>query len=119
MTPAADSLEKPLGEIRKLALAFANVEEGTSCKNVAFKAGGKNFLFMGPKDGGVLLRLKLTTSLDAAAELAEKDPERYSCGKGGWTTAWFKPTARLPKQRLQDWIAESYSVLVPKKFQSS
>jgi hypothetical protein len=67
----------------------------------------------------MLLRFKLTSSLDTASELADKGPERYSCGKGGWTTAWFQPTARLPKKRLQDWIKDSYTALVPKKFQSS
>lgn len=118
MTTASDPLEKPLAAIRDLAMALPNVEEGTSCKNVAFKAGGKNFLFMGPRDGGMLLRFKLTSSLEAAGKLADKEPERYSCGMGGWTTAWFLPKARLPKKRLQDWIAESYGAIVPKKFQN-
>ncbi|MGB0951584.1 MAG: MmcQ/YjbR family DNA-binding protein [Planctomycetota bacterium] len=117
MTSSATPLEKPLGEIRDFAMNLPHAEEGTSCKNVAFKAGGKNFLFMGEKDGGMLLRFKLTSSLEAASQLADKEPERYSCGMGGWTTAWFEAKARLPKKRLQGWIEESYTALVPKKFQ--
>ena len=105
--------------MRTCALALPHAEEGTSCVNVSFHAGGKNFLFLGRKEEYFTLRLKLGDSLKTAQELAAGKPDNYSAGSGGWTLVTFAYNARFPKKRLQSWIEESYRLIAPKKLQQS
>lgn len=115
--PIPDSA--PMQAMRACALALPHAEEGTSCVNVSFHAGGKNFLFMGKKEELFTLRLKLADSLASAQELAAERPENYSAGSGGWTLVTFPHGARVPKKRLQGWIEESYRLIAPKKLQQA
>ncbi|MHC4837941.1 MAG: MmcQ/YjbR family DNA-binding protein [Planctomycetota bacterium] len=108
---------KVMQEIRTMALGFHGAEEGVSCKNAVFQAGGKNFLFMGHKDGGMLLRLKAVDKLAELEERAAAKPEEVGVGKGGWVTIHWPHTVRLPRKKLEGWITDSYRHLVPKKAQ--
>ena len=53
---------KPETFIRKTATSLPEVEVGAVCDKVAFKAGKKNFLFLGNDGNGYDLKLKLKGS---------------------------------------------------------
>jgi len=108
-----------LETLRGFALALPHAEEGTSCSNVAFKAGAKNFFFMGTKDDVMVLRFKLVDKVAEAEQVSEKSPEIYSVGPSGWTTVRLPLTARFPAKRFHAWMKDSYRALVPKKLQQS
>jgi len=100
--------------LRRAALALPGVEEGTSCKNAAFKAGGKAFLYLGEGAADYKLMLKLADSAAEAADLAEAQPEHYAINAHGWLTVRFG-AAKGPAARLLDrWLLESYRALAPK-----
>lgn len=96
-------------------MTFPQTEEGASCVNRAFKAGGKNFVFLGEKDGECTIRLKLDGSVPELQALAKTDAERWQVGKGGWTLIRFPPDDAPPVADLQRWITESFLLLAPKK----
>ena len=75
-------------------MALPEAEEGTSCVNRAFSAGGKNFAFLGEKDDECGLRLKLAS---------------------GWTMLRFPPDDAPPPAELETQILESFRLLVPKR----
>ena len=83
--------------IRRIALQYPETEEGSSCVNRAFKAGGKNFVFLGEKDDVCTMRLKLED--------------------GGWTLLEFSPDDPPPIADLERWIDESFRLLAPKRVQ--
>jgi len=92
--------------------------EGASCVNRAFKAGGKNFVFLGEKDGQCTVRLKLSDSVPEIEALAETDPDHWQVGKAGWALFSFPPNSAPPISDLQRWITESFHLLAPKKVQA-
>ena len=105
---------KPMKAIRKIALSYPEVEEGSSCVNRAFKARKKAFLYLGMKEDTYNLRLKLADSLNEAEGLEQKSPENYSVGTHGWTLLTFPHNKQPPKKLLERWIEESFRLLVPK-----
>ena len=106
-------------KLRKAALSLPGTNEGTSCNKAAFKAGAKNFFFMGegkgPERGAFTTMLKLTDSLAAAKKLAKAKPDNYSVGGAGWVNAEFDKGDGPPAGLLEGWIEESYRALAPKK----
>ena len=102
------------GAIRSFALTFPETTEGSSCVNRAFKAGGKNFVFLGEEDDETNIRLKLDASLPEIEGLAGTDA-RFEVGKFGWTMLRFPPNDPPPNADLERWIAESFFLLAPKK----
>lgn len=109
---------KPETFIRKTAASLPGVEEGTVCDKVAFKAGKKNFLFMGSDGNGYDVKLKLKDSLEEANELAASQAGAVSVGSTGWVELSFPHDKSLPQPVLVRWIRESYRLLVPKKISS-
>lgn len=106
----------PISEnIRTIALALPEATEGKSCVNRAFKAGGKNFAFLGEKDDECGLRLKLSSSIDSVSAKAAAQPDRYQVGSNGWTMLRFPPDDPPASDDLKEWIVESFRLLVPKK----
>lgn len=103
--------------IRAHAMTFPETEEGASCVNRAFKAGGKNFVFLGEKDDTCTVRLKLAGSIDEVTELAaaEKGDTSYEVGSGGWTKLVFAADDHPPLADLERWITESFFLLAPRK----
>ena len=83
--------------IRARAMSFPDAVEGSSCVNRAFSAGGKNFVFYGEKADVCTLRLKLAA---------------------GWTKVEFQPDDPPPLGEIEDWMTESFLLLVPKKVQA-
>ena len=113
---AADAFEFDASErLRTQALELPEVEEGSSCVNRAFKAGGKNFAFVGERRGDCTLRLKLRDALPEVEALAERQPDRYEVGSGGWTLVVFPPDDPPNADQTERWITESYRLLAPKR----
>ena len=100
--------------IRTLALQLPDTSEGSSCVNRAFKAGSKNFAFLGEKDELCGLRLKLSSSIPELEERAKLQPDRYQVGKGGWTMVRFAPDDPPTTDDLETWLLESFLLLAPK-----
>lgn len=101
--------------IREIASGFPDFDEGSSCVNRAFKAGGKNFLFLGEKPDECNIRLKLDASIPDINQRAKTDPDRWQAGKSGWCLFRFNPADPPASQDLQRWITESFFLLAPKK----
>ena len=96
------------------------VEVGAVCDKVAFKAGKKNFLFLG-SDGesyDVKLKLKLKDSLAEANDLSAGQAGTISVGPSCWVELEFPKHKSLPKAVLKRWIEESFRLLVLKKISS-
>lgn len=102
-------------QIRNHAMSFPETEEGTSCVNRAFKAGGKNFVFLGEKDDECNMRLKLDASIPEIRERAKGEERQWDVGKGGWTMLRLDPDSPPPAEDLERWITESFLLLAPKK----
>ena len=101
--------------LRKHALTLPEAEESTSCNKAAFKAGKKNFFFLGESDDEWNGMVKLADSLPQAEQLATKSPDNCSVGKSGWVTVDY-PMGKGPRKGVMEkWITESYRLLVPKK----
>lgn len=116
MGEPADQFRYPLSEqIRTHAMSFPETEEGTSCVNRAFKAGGKNFVFLGEKDDECNMRLKLDASIPEIQERAKDQARQWDVGKGGWAMLRFDPEHPPPAEDLERWVTESFLLLAPKK----
>lgn len=103
-------------KIREHALTFPEADEGTSCVNRAFKAGGKNFAFLGEKDDECNLRIKLDASIPEIENRANSaDGRTWEVGTHGWTMLRFAPDNPPPMSDLERWITESFRLLAPKK----
>ena len=94
------------------ALSLPQTEEGIVCEGTAIesrtvKAKKKAFLFLRTTEA----RLKLAASLEEAAALAARDPNRYSVGAHGWVLVKFEGPSRFPLDVLKRWVKESYSLL--------
>ncbi len=98
-------------DLRAVAMALPETDEGTSCVNRAFKVRKKNFLFLGEKDGEIRFMAKLTDSLDTAAAM---DDPRVDVGKFGWVTLRFAPDDPVAPELLEGWVLESFRALAPK-----
>ncbi len=103
------------GKIRDHAMSFPQAEEGSSCVNRAFKAGGKNFAFLGEKESECNLRLKLDGSIPDAKKRAKADGRNWDFGDHGWTMLRFPPDDPPPMAELERWVTESFMLLAPKK----
>jgi hypothetical protein len=115
MSRSAKAPFNPIRIVREIALRLPEVEEGTSCNKVAFKSGGKAFLFFGSDASSYNVMVKLCDSLPEAAALAAKAAGNYKVGGHNWVTARFGFGETPPAGLLERWIEESYRLLVPKR----
>jgi hypothetical protein len=105
-------MNKLLAALRKAALGHPGATEGVACEGTAIekrtvKAGGKAFLFLGPRDA----MLKLGASLPEAVRLTAEQPTRYKAGAGGWVKIQLGPEDPPRVELLVKWVAESYELL--------
>ena len=107
---------KPKKFIRETATSMPEVEVGAVCDKVAFKAGKKNFLFLG--SDGESYDVKLKDSLAEANDLPAGQAGTISVGPSGWVELEFSKHKSLPKAVLKRWIEESFRLLVLKKISS-
>ncbi len=112
-TPKEPTESPPMKALRRSALRLPGVEEGSSCVNRAFRAGGKAFAYLGMKPDRYKLMVKLTDSLPRAEALERERPGAFNVGKHGWTTVRLPHTDKGPKGMLESWIKESYRALAP------
>lgn len=103
-------MKDPAKPILERARKYANVNEGTSCSQAAFKVGKKAFLYIGMQGGRHKAMFKLNDSMPEAIELAESEPDRFEVGSTSWVTARFTPQEPLPKKLWQRWLDESYKL---------
>ena len=107
--------------LREIALSLPGTIEGNSCNKAAFKAGSKNFFFLGegagPGAGSFTIMLKLTetASLAEVEELRASSTGEFSVGKNGWLSGEFARGEGPPAKTFQAWIEESFRALAPKK----
>ncbi len=95
MSTAPETFQHAISNtIRDFAMTFPEASEGTACVNRAFKAGSKNFAFLGEKGSECTLRLKLND---------------------GWTKIVFDAAEAPSTKELEAWITESFLLLAPKK----
>lgn len=115
MGTAPETFEsKVCTSIRDFAMTFPEATEGVSCVNRAFKAGGKNFVFLGEKDAICTLRLKLDASVPEIEKRGATEAG-YEVGSGGWTKIVFDAKKPPAIGDLRVWITESFRLLAPKK----
>ena len=107
---------KPEKFIRETATSMPEVEVGAVCDKVAFKAGKKNFLFLG--SDGESYDVKLKDSLAEANDLPAGQAGTISVGPSGWVELEFPKHKSLPKAVLKRWIEGSFRLLVPNQFKT-
>ena len=77
-----------------MLLSLPEVEEGLTFDKVAFKAGKKNFLFMGNDGDGYNVKLKLKGSLEEALEQSSCQAGTIYVGSNGWVELDFHMASR-------------------------
>ncbi len=107
--PAAKA---PMQALRKAALRYPGAEEGVACEGTPIesrtvKARNKAFLFLTTGHA----RLKLRESLPEATKLAQKRPDQFQVGSGGWVKASLNADGSTPIEVLERWIGESYRLM--------
>lgn len=112
MAKAAKTIVEAL---RKIALTYPEAYEESPWGERVTKVKGKIFLFIGERDGGVGLSVKLPTSGKAVLKEKFAAPTGYGLGKAGWVTATFAAGEAVPEARVAAWIDESYRAVAPKK----
>jgi hypothetical protein len=104
-------MANPLDALHAFALTLPSTTADVACAGTALesrtaKVHGKAFLFVG---AGVI-RLKLGDSIAAAQACAEREPERYEIGKGGWVKVVAAEGLSLPVPLLKRWVRESHAL---------
>jgi predicted DNA-binding protein (MmcQ/YjbR family) len=113
---AVSRRDQKVEAMRKLALALPGTDEGIACAGTAIeartvRAGGRAFLFLGPKE----MRLKLGKSLAEARRLAAKHPGIVNLGKGEWVSVVHDDVGAVPIAVLAAWVEESHALVAPKR----
>ena len=110
-TPA----ERAEQALRRFALDCPETYEEFPWGHRAIKVRKKVFVFLALGDEGLSMSAKLPASNHAALALPFAEPTGYGLGKSGWVTARFDLDEEPPLELLQEWIAESYRAIAPKK----
>lgn len=108
----AAKAKDPTEAIRLKASQYPDVDKGTACTQMSFKACGKGFLYIGEQGGRYKAMFKLKDSIPEAETLAAKAPEDFQVGKGGYVTARFTAQMPMPKKLWAKWLDESYALSV-------
>jgi predicted DNA-binding protein (MmcQ/YjbR family) len=101
--------------LRDFAMRYPGAHEDFPWGERVVKVKGKVFLFLGGKDSGLSLSVKLPSSGLIALGLPFASPTGYGLAKSGWVTARFGPKDKPPMEVLRAWIDESYRAVAPKK----
>ncbi len=115
MAKSKDPLDKPEAALAKIALAYPDVTEDHPWGERAFKIKGKVFVFLSRHNGALNVTMKLPHSNAYALTQPFAKPTGYNMAKSGWVTNRFEPTDDVPVDLLEDWIAESFRAVAPKK----
>jgi hypothetical protein len=102
--------------VRRIALALGNVEEGTSYGTPAFKAGGELFVRM-HQDGESLV---VRTDFEQREELMASDPETYYITDHYLNYEWILiRLSRVHPDALRDLIRMAWRLASTRKRRSS
>jgi len=102
--------------IRRIALALGNVEEGTSYGTPAFKVGGELFVRM-HQDGESLV---VRTDFEQREELMASDPETYYITDHYLNYEWILiRLARVQPDALRDLVRRAWRLASTSKRRSS
>ena len=101
--------------LRAAALAFPGAYEDHPWGESVAKVNRRVFAFLGRREDGVGLTVKLPQTGKAALMMPFTQPTGYGLGKSGWVTAQFEPGEEVPFGLLQEWIRESYLAIAPAK----
>jgi hypothetical protein len=113
--PTAD-VPKEFGEVRRIALALDNVEEGTSYGTAAFKVGGELFVRM-HQDGESLV---VRTDFEQREELMASDPETYYITDHYLNYEWILiRLSRVHPDALRDLVRMAWRLASTSKRRSS
>ncbi|MFT5528224.1 MAG: putative DNA-binding protein (MmcQ/YjbR family) [Pirellulaceae bacterium] len=96
--------------IRVIASRYPEMQLGTSCNKVSYKAGMKAFVYVGCTDQTYNVMLKLQDNLAEAQVLQAKYPDNYKIGLHGWTTIVLDHKASPPAGTLERWIDERHAL---------
>lgn len=110
--PAKTALSGTAQALREFALRYPEAQDGISCAGTSLEratvnARKKAFVFLGNDEA----RVKLGDSLEEAARLSSREPERYRPGHQGWVSVTLGTGEAPPLELLQRWIDESYRLL--------
>jgi hypothetical protein len=113
---ATANVPAALEEVRRIALALGNVEEGTSYGTPAFKVGGALFVRM-HQDGESLV---VRTDFEQRDELMASDPETYYITDHYLNYEWILiRLARVHPDALRDLIRMAWRLASTSKRRSS
>jgi hypothetical protein len=113
--PTAD-VPKEFGEVRRIALALDNVEEGTSYGTPAFKVRGELFVRM-HQDGESLV---VRTDFEQREELMAAEPETYYITDHYLNYEWILiRLSRVQPDALRDLIRMAWRLASTSKRRSS
>jgi hypothetical protein len=113
--PTADVPEE-FGEVRRIALALDNVEEGMSYGTAAFKVGGELFVRM-HQDGESLV---VRTDFEQREELMASDPETYYITDHYLNYEWILiRLSRVHPDALRDLVRMAWRLASTSKRRSS
>ena len=109
------AVQKSESALRGFALTFPEAVEDFPWGERAIKVKQKVFLFLRTSEEGLSLGVKLSAANSFALTLPFCEPTHHGLGKSGWVTAKFAPKEKPPLPLLQEWIAESYRAVAPKR----
>jgi hypothetical protein len=113
---AATNVPAAFEEVRRIALALGNVEEGTSYGTPAFKVGGELFVRM-HQDGESLV---VRTDFEQREELMASDPETYYITDHYLNYEWILiRLSRVHPDALRDLIRMAWRLASASKRRSS
>lgn len=115
MPDADDSLALTEAALRNLALAYPGAAEEFPWGHRAIKVKAKIFLILAQNDGALSVTMKLPDSARYALTQPYSQPTGYGLGRSGWVTCRFRPGDEAPMDLLEEWLAESYRAVAPKK----
>jgi hypothetical protein len=100
-------------DVRAIALALPEVEEGTSYRHPTLRVRGKLFAWLSPHEQGALV---LRCDIDERPLMIESRPETY------WVTPHYEGSAMvlvhmdtIERDELADRITDSWLLSAPKK----
>lgn len=105
-------------QLRAFALTFPEAYEDYPWGEVVVKVQKKVFVFLGSgteSTTGFSCSVKLPASGADVLALPFAEPTGYGLGKSGWVTLRFEPGEQPPLELLQQWVAESYRAVAPKR----
>ena len=115
-TKRKTGLQDAENRLREIALSFPEVHEDFPWGHRAMKVRKKAFAFMSlSEEEGLGISLKLPSSGVLALALPFASPTGYGLGKSGWVSCRFAPGDEVPLELLEEWLAESYRAIAPKK----